>query len=146
MESKIRNFLSTPIFKLIIHVCLMLTVINTIYFTYQSSYIKESNYRRYIQLSKTKLEGLNISEQGEYLNSNYFKDKHYKNEGYKLPNEIVVETNLSESIVPEGRQEYLPGNEVGSISNLDKWLYCLGINTKSHLDSSSNLKSSLLCR
>lgn len=127
-EIVLRRVFDTPIFKLLIN----LILIGLVAYLCSLSYANWNNRsllnleNKTLQLAKDRTSNLN--DQTDYLNSPEFQEQSFKNAGYKLPGETVIDTNLPETRRNEQKPlEFVNLGSTKQLGNFDKWLVCLNI-------------------
>ena len=62
-----------------------------------------------------------------FQNSNLFKEKEIRNQGYKRPGEVMVNTSFVEPVLVsrQGTRNYMPGQEESTGGKTQRWIDCL---------------------
>lgn len=90
-------------------------------------YSSEKKLKYYLRLERTRSD---LENQKAYLNSSLYKEVFYKEQAYKVKNEIVLDTrDLEKQTPPPGGynsyQEFVTNQSLNKRSNLESWLGCL---------------------
>jgi hypothetical protein len=125
MNIKIRNFFNIPIVKALINAFIIVLIFLNVFFSYQDRSTQNYIEKKINSLSFLQNQNVTSNDQSDYFNSQLNREKVFKEEGYKVIDEEVIETNLVENTANFDETIFLPSQIQNNDSNLIKWWNCL---------------------
>ena len=109
----------------IIQVLICIVVLMNIYFMYYQWNTERVTVNKTQILKKLKNSNNVIVDQSEYYQTDQYKDKVYKEQGYAKNGEQVFSLTSTETPLDEDETTYTPTLSFETKSNIDKWFDCL---------------------
>ena len=121
------NWNENPSIILILHILIL--VFGILNFNYQFLiYSKEKQSQLVeIEISQVKTSIEDLQEGSNFQNSEFFKQKQIRNQGYKKVGEDIIDTSIVEPVLTnfENNRNYIPAPVSQNNSQIDKWMDCL---------------------
>lgn len=121
---KITTLLQIPLFKFVVHCVIWVFIIINCFYHLQNWTITKRNQQSQQVLTKILQESQSFLDRDDYYHSNLYKIKSYKEEGYQLNGEIVVNPMVKEELWDNENGQFIPETINKEISNLEKWQTC----------------------
>jgi len=124
MDMEIKNILQKSYFKLSIHLIIWLFVATNIFYHVQNWTITKKNFHSQQILEQILQENQSFLDKDDYYHSNLYKIKSYKEEGFQLKGEIVVNPMVKEELWAGENGQFIPDIATREMTNLEKWQSC----------------------
>ena len=121
----LKSSLNIPYVKLVLNLVIIGIVVGNIAFGYQNWLVVSSQELKASELSLLIDDNRSTVERTDYFNSNLYKEKVFKEEGFYKKGELVYNTNLKENYLDKGQVAYIPSNSIDRSSNPEKWWQCI---------------------
>jgi hypothetical protein len=121
------NWIENPSLMMVLNILILILVVLNFNYQFLVHVKEKENQLLEIQTNQVITNIEDLKSGINFQNSNLFKEKEIRNQGYKRPGEVMVNTSFVEPVLVsrQGTRNYIPGQEESTGGKTQRWMDCL---------------------